>query len=211
MRIWVDWLRRRPIVAAAVAVVAAAVILVVRDAFFGVPDARALVAKVNSAYRSVPGYASTIEIGSGPLRSQRVTLMQDGLVMAFAEEVGSDTIRIHGVADTTGIWIRPDRQPCWTRSGGGPDAVAPMHLGEPLIPTNNVRYEAPTRVSGGWKLRVIDSRFGTHEDYVIDGKSDMVRSITLETTGTTGEASRTQQTLRTLATPPEITRPTPLC
>lgn len=215
-------LRRRPVLVAAILVGMIAVTLVARDRLADAPDAGVLVSKVNAAYRSFPGYSSTILMGSDEDENardvftiERTTLLQDGLRVGFSEQMGTTgkTPTIYGIAVSAGIWLRTPSRTCWTPNPEGAGAVRDLGFGEPILRTSaGIRYERPERTSGGWKLRATEARSARYEhEYVIDPDTFMIQSATTVIKNGIPEANRTVETIRPLSVAPDVAPPLSVC
>jgi hypothetical protein len=167
----------------------------------GDPRGVALLARVEKAYRTVPG----VELSIPSLLRARVKFdLRLGVVVAaesvFTGPGGTITTLVRRSGGRT--FIRQPRKSCWQPSVG----FSIDEIGEPLVGTSERAVQAPRRIAGGWSLRVKDGH-DTPAIYLINSPSYLLRSLTAWLVNGTKLVYYVQN----LTSAPRVQRPWPRC
>lgn len=205
--------RPSPLALVAIVIGVAAVALVCWPYLVPGSNPQELAAKVNAAYRDVPGFTWTMtQTGElSRLRTTRVTQLDDGRVVGLTEEVGVPGDRpLQTIVTADRIWITYEGRGCWT-AGGPPTGRG---LGGPVIPTTGVRFEKARRTSAGWRLvghQTLES-VTLRLEYIIDPATFRVVRMTRDAKNLPliGDSTVTM-TFSATPTAPAIVAPTVIC
>jgi hypothetical protein len=168
----------------------------------GDPAGLAMLARVHRAYVAVPGV--TLLGRAGSLSFRFTFALRSGVEAAEQVTVSTPNGTATFVARRdAATFVRHPGSSCWRRLPSS-SAQTISSLGLPFPDQPHMRVKPPRRTRTGWLLPVAGD--GGPATFAIDGKSMLIRSLTLASQGT-----RIVEYARTLASRPQLALPEPRC
>jgi hypothetical protein len=162
----------------------------------------ALLARMHTAYRSVPAVAISLRLGTTSFDS--TVVLRSGLVvgeqLVVRTPTGTTTMVARGRGPT---FSRSAGASCWRRLSRK-DKLAFDDLGLRFPDEPGLRVEAPRSTATAWLLDVISN--GQPATYVVDKKSHRIRSVTVRSNG-----GVLTESVRSLGSAPKLAVPSRLC